>query len=269
MVPRTLATALETAVHSFPVVTVTGPRQSGKTTLLRAAFPDYHYVNLEAIDQRRMAEEDPRGLIGRHIERGIVIDEAQRVPDLFSYVQTIVDGRRTIGKVILSGSQHFLLDGILPAYGLSSLTDGQRNEMNRFWHRLDPWPDARSGLARLKERYTIATLSNGNVALLTNMARHADLPWDCILSAELFGHYKPDAQVYLGAARLLGLEPSMVMMVAAHTGDLRAAAECGFRTAFVPRPEEYGDRGDQAPAAEPWIDLVAPDFPALADTLGA
>jgi uncharacterized protein len=109
MVARTLTAALETAVRSFPVVTVTGPRQSGKTTLLRAAFPDYHYVNLEAVDQRRIAEEDPRGLIGRHLERGIVIDEAQRVPDLFSYVQTIVDERRTIGKVILSGSQHFLL----------------------------------------------------------------------------------------------------------------------------------------------------------------
>ncbi len=109
MVARTLMTALETAVRSFPVVTVTGPRQSGKTTLLRAAFPDYHYVNLEAVDQRRIAEEDPRGLIGRHMERGIVIDEAQRVPDLFSYVQTIVDEHQTIGKVILSGSQHFLL----------------------------------------------------------------------------------------------------------------------------------------------------------------
>lgn len=109
MVPRTLAGAFETGVRSFPVVTVTGPRQSGKTTLLRAAFRDYHYVNLEAVDQRRIAEEDPRGLIGRHIERGIVIDEAQRVPDLFSYVQTIVDEHDTLGKVILSGSQHFLL----------------------------------------------------------------------------------------------------------------------------------------------------------------
>ena len=109
MVPRTLTAALETAVRSFPVVTVTGPRQSGKTTLLRATFPDYHYVNLEAVDQRRIAEEDPRGLVGRHMERGIVIDEAQRVPDLFSYVQTIVDEHQTIGKVILSGSQHFLL----------------------------------------------------------------------------------------------------------------------------------------------------------------
>ena len=109
MVARTLTAALQTAVRSFPVVTVTGPRQSGKTTLLRAAFPGYHYLNLEAVDQRRIAEEDPRGLIGRHLERGIVIDEAQRVPDLFSYVQTIVDEHQTIGKVILSGSQHFLL----------------------------------------------------------------------------------------------------------------------------------------------------------------
>lgn len=109
MVPRTLSSALETALRTFPVTTVTGPRQSGKTTLLRAALPDYHYVNLEALDQRRVAEEDPRGLISRHIDTGIVIDEAQRVPDIFSYVQTIVDERNVLGKVVLSGSQHFLL----------------------------------------------------------------------------------------------------------------------------------------------------------------
>ena len=109
MVPRTLVGPIKSAVRSFPVLTVTGPRQSGKTTLLRATFPDYTYVNLEALDQRRLAEEDPRGLINRHIERGIVIDEAQRVPDVFSYVQTIVDEHDVLGKVILSGSQHFLL----------------------------------------------------------------------------------------------------------------------------------------------------------------
>ena len=109
MVSRTLAGALESAVHSFPVITVTGPRQSGKTTLLRAAFPEYHYANLEATDQRRIAEDDPRGLISRYIDQGIVIDEAQRVPDLFSYVQTIVDEHRGLSRVILSGSQHFLL----------------------------------------------------------------------------------------------------------------------------------------------------------------
>jgi hypothetical protein len=109
MIPRSLSAVLEEAIRSFPVVTITGPRQSGKTTLIRSAFRDYHYVNLEAIDQRRLAEEDPRGLLARHIEQGIVIDEAQRVPHLFSYVQTLVDENKSVGKVILSGSQHFLL----------------------------------------------------------------------------------------------------------------------------------------------------------------
>ena len=109
MIPRSLAAVLENAVRSFPVVVITGPRQSGKTTLLRSAFPGYHYVDFEAIDQRTLAADDPRGLIERHIEHGIVIDEAQRVPHLFSYVQALVDDRKSVGKVILSGSQHFLL----------------------------------------------------------------------------------------------------------------------------------------------------------------
>jgi 2-haloacid dehalogenase len=177
--------------------------------------------------------------------------------------------RGEIAWANIDALHRLILDEILADYGLSSLSDAHREEMNRFWHRLDPWPDARSGLARLKERYTIATLSNGNVALLTNMAKHAGLPWDCVLSAELFGHYKPDEEVYLGAARLLGLEPARVMMVAAHTGDLRAAAACGMRTAFVPRPEEYGDESETPMDAEPWVDVVAPDFPALAVARGA
>ena len=176
--------------------------------------------------------------------------------------------RGEIGWATIEALHRLILDEILPAYGLSSLTVGQRDEMNRFWHRLDPWPDARSGLERLKKRYTIATLSNGNVALLTNMAKHAGLPWDCILSAELFGHYKPDAEVYLGAARLLGLEPARIMMVAAHDGDLRAAAACGMRTAYVPRPEEYGDASDLTPDAESRVDVVAVNFAALASALG-
>ncbi len=142
-------------------------------------------------------------------------------------------------------------------------------EFNRVWHRLLPWPDSVAGLHRLKKAYTITTLSNGNLSLLVDMAKHAGLPWDCVLSAELFHHYKPDPQVYLGAARLLDLAPEEVMMVAAHPSDLRAAAACGLRTAYVPRPLEHGPGGPMEPWEEGEFDLVADDFVALAEQLGA
>jgi 2-haloacid dehalogenase len=115
------------------------------------------------------------------------------------------------------------------------------------WHRLDPWPDAVAGLAQLRERFVLATASNGNVALLVDMAKRAGLPWDAVLSAELFGHYKPDAEVYDGAARLLGLAPERVMMVAAHVDDLAAARGRGLRSAYVHRPHELGPRGTPPP----------------------
>jgi 2-haloacid dehalogenase len=113
------------------------------------------------------------------------------------------------------------------------------------WHRLDAWPDAVEGLTLLKQRRVIATLSNGNVSLLVGMAKHAGLPWDAVLSAELFGHFKPAREVYLGAARLLGLRPEQVMMVATHAGDLRAAAGQGLQTVYIPRPLEWGSERAQ------------------------
>jgi 2-haloacid dehalogenase len=136
------------------------------------------------------------------------------------------------------------------------------------WDRLDPWPDARPGLERLAGRYTVSPLSNGTFAGLTRMGRHGHLPWSCIISTELFGTYKPDPRTYLGAARLLGLEPGQVMMVAAHPPDLRAAARQGLRTAFVPRPEEWGP-GTSVGTPDEGTDLVAADFLALADALDA
>ena len=147
------------------------------------------------------------------------------------------------------------------------LAEADAAQFNRVWHRLIPWPDSVAGLYRLKQRFTITSLSNGNVALLVNMARHAGLPWDTVLSAELFQHYKPDPQVYLGAARLLGLQPAQVMMVAAHPSDLRAAAACGLRTAYVPRPLERGPGGPMEAWTEGEFDVVAPDFKALAAVL--
>src|SRR3989338_4641367 len=133
-----------------------------------------------------------------------------------------------------------ILDELLVRFEIEGLTEDEIDHLNRAWHRLDPWPEARRGLALLKRRRIIATLSNGNMALLVNLAKHARLPWDCVFSAELFRHYKPDPQAYLGAAAMLGFEPTEVMMVAAHKGDLRAAQAAGLRAAFVQRPLEVG-----------------------------
>jgi len=157
-----------------------------------------------------------------------------------------------------------ILDGLLGQFGIESLTEDEIDHLNRVWHRLEPWPDARRGLALLKRRRVIATLSNGNVALLVNMAKHGRLPWDAVLSAELFRHYKPDPEAYLGAAAMLGFAPSEVMMVAAHKDDLRAAQACGLATAFVRRPREKGPGVKLDVTPEPSFDYNARDFVDLA-----
>lgn len=161
-----------------------------------------------------------------------------------------------------------ILDALLEQFGLTGLSEADKEHLNRVWHRLEPWPDAVAGLTRLRRGFIIATLSNGNIALLTNMAKHAGLPWDCILSAELARHYKPDPEAYRTAAELLGLRPDQVMMVAAHKGDLRAAQAVGLRTAFVPRPQEFGPERPPDMAPEPAFDVHARDFGDLADQLG-
>ncbi len=133
-----------------------------------------------------------------------------------------------------------VLDSLAAGSGLAGLPAAELDWLNTCWHRLDPWPDSVPGLTRLRQRYVLATMSNGNVALLVNMARRAGLPWDVIISAELFRRYKPDPQTYLGAAELLSLDPAELMLVAAHNDDLCAAADLGLATAFVPRPAEWG-----------------------------
>ncbi len=163
-----------------------------------------------------------------------------------------------------------ILDELLPRFDLASvLTEAEKIELNRAWHRLRPWPDSRGGLRRLKKAFTIATLSNGNVSLLNDMAKNAGLPWDLVLSAELFQHYKPDPETYLGAARLIGIAPGELLMVAAHKSDLRAAAACGVRTALVQRPLEYGAGRHPDPGPDPAFDLNVRDFLDLAEKLGA
>lgn len=140
----------------------------------------------------------------------------------------------------LDALHRIILDDVLTQFAITQLTEAEKIHWNNVWHRLMPWPDSVEGLTRLKKNFVLATLSNGNVSLLVEMAKHAGLPWDTVLSAELFHHYKPDRETYLGAADLLGCQPSEVMMVAAHPTDLQAARACGLRTAYISRPLEYG-----------------------------
>ena len=150
----------------------------------------------------------------------------------------------------------------------AAIPEEEIDVLNRAWHRLDPWPDAVAGLARLKTRFIIAPLSNGNIALLLNMAKRAGLPWDAILGAEVAQAYKPRPDAYLRTAEILGMPPVACMLVAAHNGDLAAARACGFGTAFVARRTEHGpDQATDLAPSESW-DVVARDFGELADRLG-
>ncbi|WP_310310385.1 haloacid dehalogenase type II [Hydrogenophaga palleronii] len=161
-----------------------------------------------------------------------------------------------------------ILDELLPKFGLDHLGELERAELNRVWHRLDPWPDTVAGLTRLRTRFTICSLSNGNIGLLTNMAKRAGLPWDCILSAEVFRAYKPDPATYLGVADTFDVPPEGVMLVAAHQDDLAAARNCGLATAYIERPLEFGAANvkDVSPdAANTWH---ARDLVNLAELLG-
>jgi len=162
-----------------------------------------------------------------------------------------------------------LLEDLLREFHIEGLTGEEKDHWNRVWHRLKPWPDSVAGLARLKPKYMIAPLSNGNVALLANMARHAGLPWDLILSAELARHYKPDREAYLTAVSLVGLKPEEVMMCAAHRIDLNAARGCGLATGFVHRPGEFGSARKADEAGPRDFDVVAADILDLAAKLGA
>ncbi|GJM13113.1 MAG: haloacid dehalogenase [Pseudohongiella sp.] len=162
-----------------------------------------------------------------------------------------------------------ILDDLVEQYNLSGMSEAELVHFNEAWHRLSPWPDAVSGLNKLKSKYVITTLSNGNVSLLTHMAKNGGLPWDAILSAELSGHYKPDPEAYLKAADLLSLPPEQVMMVAAHPGDLRAAARTGLKTAYVIRPLERGPGREVNRNPDGEFDYTAEDFNDLARQLGA
>lgn len=173
-----------------------------------------------------------------------------------------------LGWTIIDDLHRMILDDILVEFGVTSLGGAQKQHLNRVWHRLTPWPDAVEGLRRLKSGFMICSLSNGNIGLLANMAKNADLPWDCILSAEVFQAYKPDPATYLGVARIFDVKPIEVMMVAAHHPDLAAARACGLQTAFIERPLEYGPQqtADVTPRRENTVH--ARDLIDLAGQLG-
>ena len=145
-----------------------------------------------------------------------------------------------LGWTLIDDLHRMILDDILDRFGVSGLSEEQTIHLNKIWHRLNPWPDSVEGLIRLKTQFTICTLSNGNIGLLANMAKRAGLPWDCILSAEVFRAYKPHPDTYLGVAKTFDLAPDQVMLAAAHQSDLDAAAKCGLQTAFILRPDEFG-----------------------------
>jgi len=205
--------------------------------------------------QRRAIKADWTALVdGWRAVYTASMEEVRQHPER-GYVILDVLHRRSLGKLV-------------EQLKITGLNEADLHYLTMGWHRLHPWPDSVAGLVRLKTKYIISPLSNGNVALLTNMAKFAGLPWDLIMSAELFEHYKPDPETYLGAAKLLCLPPEQVMMVAAHNYDLKAAQKLGLKTAFVARPGEYGPLQKYDLEARGDWDIVASDFGGIADRMG-
>jgi 2-haloacid dehalogenase len=173
-----------------------------------------------------------------------------------------------LGWTRIDELHRLILDDLLPRFALQHLSEAERVHLNRVWHRLDAWPDTVEGLTRLKCKYTICSLSNGNLGLLTNMAKRAGLPWDCVLSAEVFKAYKPDPATYLGVANVFDVQPSEVMLCAAHHDDLAAARACGLGTAYIERPFEFGSAQPKDVSPQMGNDLHAKDIHHLAELLG-
>lgn len=202
--------------------------------------------------------------------KGISADWAKFTDDWRGLYQPAMEEVRSGRRpwTILDALHRESLDTLLARHAIRELSEDDIAHMNRAWHRLNPWPDTVEGLTRLKRKVIIGTLSNGNVGLLTRMAKFAGLPWDVILGAETSLAYKPLPQAYLGAAAHLNLKPAQVMLVAAHNGDLAAAAAAGLRTAFVVRPSEYGPHQDRDFKADQAWDIVTDSFNGVAEAFG-
>jgi len=161
-----------------------------------------------------------------------------------------------------------ILDDVLEQFRLTHLSETARAELNRVWHRLDAWPEVVEGLIRLKKRFVICTLSNGNLNLLTRLSKRAGLPWDCILSAEVFRAYKPDPRTYLGVAQTFDVFPDQVMLVATHHDDLESARACGLQTAYIERSLEFGASNPKDVSQRAANQMHARDLLDLAEQLG-
>lgn len=219
------------------------------------------------VDWRNSVAREVEAIIGNDFDRDW-IEFAQAWRGRYQpSMEEIRAGRRDY--TILDILHRENLDYVLNALDMNSVDEATRDELNLVWHRLSPWPDVVEGLKRLKTKYIIGTCSNGNIALMVNLAKSADLAWDVILGAEVTDAYKPDPQAYRGTVAALGLEPHQVMLVAAHNSDLAAAAAEGLKTGFVPRPTEYGPGQTADLVAEHKWDVVAEDFVALAAAMGS
>jgi 2-haloacid dehalogenase len=203
-------------------------------------------------------------------KRAIEVDWAQFTDDWRGLYQPSMEAVRSGRRpwMILDVLHRESLDSLIAKYGLTTLSEAEKLHISRVWHRLKPWPDVVEGLQRLKSRYIIGTLSNGNVGLLTRLSKYAGLPWDVVLGAETVRAYKPMPDAYTRNVELLNLAPSEVMLAAAHNSDLAAAAAQGLATAFIARPSEYGQHQTKDLHAErEWV-VIADSFIHLADQMG-
>ena len=218
---------------------------------------------------------DWHGSVAREV-RGLAQEKGLRV-NAVKFAKAWRAGYRPAMDRVMHGETPFqkidaihraILEEVLAKFRITTLSEDEKAYLNLVWHRLKPWPDSVRGLKRLKSKFIIGTLSNGNTSLLVNMAKHGGLPWDVVFSSDTFNLFKPDPGMYLGAADRLDLKPAEVMMVAAHKHDLRAAARQGLKTAFVKRPLEHGRAGTPDLASEPEFTINAESFLDLADQLG-
>jgi len=212
---------------------------------------------------------DWHGSLCREVDKlGLGVEAAEFVRAWRSGYEPAMQRVRSgeLGWTKIDVLHRLILDDIVADFGVV-LTEEELVDLNLAWHRLDPWPDTVSGLNRLKPAYKLCTLSNGNLSLLSDMARHASLPWDLILSAEVFRAYKPDKEAYLGVADTFDIDPSKVMLVAAHQYDLDAARQCGLKTAYIERPSEFGPDQIKDVSSNPHNNIHARDFNDLADQL--
>ena len=215
------------------------------------------------VDWRSGVAREVTRVLGPEVDAAAIADEwrARYVPSM----KRVRKGEQPWAN--LDQLHRASLEALLPDFGVKDADEKTIQELVLAWHKLDGWPDSVAGLTRMKKDHVIASLSNGNVSLLVEMAKHAGLPWDTVFSAEIFGHYKPDRETYEGAARLLGIEPGELMMVAAHVDDLAAARKYGLRTAYVHRPNEYGPKHPPPPERDPLADHNVASLTELAERL--